>query len=65
MGSQNTFTQIEPFPFVAYNEQGSGCPTSSVWTIVGNNLKPLESFNPEISVVIQSQPYLEPNPIAE
>ena len=38
MGPQKTSTQIEPFPFAAYNGRGSGCPTSPVWTIVGNNL---------------------------
>ena len=39
MGSQNTSTQIEPFSFKTCNGWGSGCPTSLVWTIVGNNLK--------------------------
>ena len=38
MGPQNTSTQIEPFPFAAYNGRGSGCPTSPVWTTVENNL---------------------------
>ena len=38
MGSQNTFTQIEPFSITVYNGWGLGCPTSPIWTIVGNNL---------------------------
>ena len=38
MGSQNTFTQIEPFSFAAYNGRGSKYPISSMWTAVGNNL---------------------------
>ena len=38
MGSQNTFTQIEPFLFATYNGWGSRCPTSPAWTIVGKNL---------------------------
>ena len=38
MGSQNTFIQIEPFPFAACNGWRSGCPTSPSWTTLGNNL---------------------------
>ena len=47
MVSQNTFTQIEPFPFVACNRWGSGCPTSLAWMIAGNNLGAFRVIYPE------------------
>ena len=38
MGSQTTSTQIEPFPLVACNGWGLGCPINPTRMTVGNNL---------------------------
>ena len=47
MGSRNTFTQIEPFSFIACNGWGSGCPTSPTKTTVGINLGAFRVVHPE------------------
>ena len=46
MGSWNTSTQIEPFPLVACNGWGLGCPTSPTRTIVGINLGAFRVIHP-------------------
>ena len=55
MGSWNTSTQIEPFPFVACNGWGSGCPTSPTRTTVGINLGAFRSSIPKVGIVNPSQ----------